>query len=149
VSDTAVATIENRTFEVRQPVDPIHGWTANERWTYTDKAGHVHRYDDRYEPLTGTCYPTLLRRSEHVPCDDWECGCDGHDREWYVCHLCDQVIRPSVRPATWYRALRAEYFVDGRPVTRAEYETELVLFLALVAAQEVSHPCPPTPSTPR
>jgi hypothetical protein len=132
---TDTTTIKERSFSIERPWQPIHGWGPSTVWSYTDRAGHVHRYDDRYEPLTGTCYPTLRLRTEHVPCTDPDCGCDGYTRDWYECYLCNEVIRPSVVPTTHYLYMPPRYYVDGIQVTEQDYGRQLDEFLATWRAE--------------
>jgi hypothetical protein len=106
-----------RTFTIAQDSRPVHDWGPSKAWTYTDKAGHAHRYDDGY--------PTLVEKTEHVPCDDFDCGCAGYDRSWHECARCGEVIRPSVAQVTYRITGRASYEVDGVPVTREDYFRQL------------------------
>jgi hypothetical protein len=118
-----------------QDVEHIHYLGSNESWTYTDRAGHVHRYDDRYEPLTGTCYPTLVRRSRHVDCLDPECGCDGYEDNWLACHLCGEVICPATWPKVYYMFLGFVHSIDGVPVTEEDYRRRLAGYQAAMKAE--------------
>lgn len=118
-----------RKFSVTQDHQPLYGWGPSATWTYTDKAKHVHRYEDRYEPLLGTCYPTLTRKTEHVPCGDPECCCggycEGYETSWYVCSACGEVIHPGQEQKTYYQLGRINYAVDGVQVTETEYKRQL------------------------
>lgn len=86
------------TLDVRQEwVDITFGLpTPNERWTYTDRAGHLHNY------LRG--YPTLtyIEDAGHW-CDGTE-GFERHDPHWavdeshYECPGCGEVIEPLMDP---------------------------------------------------
>lgn len=116
----------DRTFSVEQPVQHVHGWAADERWAYTDKAGHAHRY----EPGDGGHYPTLVVRTAHVPCNDDDCGCDGYEDRWRVCPHCGEVIRPAKRPTVYLLPGHPRYAVDGVPVDEAEYNRLLAEFTA-------------------
>lgn len=113
----------NRTFSSQQDVTPIHGHEADPNWTGTDRAGHVHAMVDR-------AYPTLRVVSEHVACDP-EC-CDGYDIDHYECVQCGERITPGTRRATYQMVGSTRYWVDGRPVSREEYDTELAAHYALV-----------------
>lgn len=117
-------------FNMQQHVETIYGYGPNKRWIHTDRAGHAHCYDDRYEPLTGTAYPTLVRRSEHVPCTDDECGCDGYEDDWLECARCGERIRPSSVPMTYHRPCGVTCTIDDVQVTQEEFNRRLDAFLA-------------------
>jgi hypothetical protein len=116
---TVTETIEDITFCMEQPVETIHGTTADERWTYKDRAGHAHAYVEG----DGDHYPTLVQECEHVPCPDPEgCGCDGYEDCWLQCRECGERIRPGQRPAVFYRTFRpATYSISGVPVPEGEF----------------------------
>lgn len=70
--------------------------SPNERWRYTDKAGHEHFYQRGYPTLE------LVVDAEHW-CDGTE-GLYNHDahmttdQSHYECLLCRQVVEPAVDP---------------------------------------------------
>jgi hypothetical protein len=105
-----------------QDVQQVHHWDYRKTWRHTDAAGHEHYYD---ASTPGSPFPTLEERSEHVPCDDPECGCDGHERTWYVCIFCGETVSPAVEPTTAYIAGRTHYCVDGVEVSAEEYRRRL------------------------
>lgn len=112
-----------RTFSASQPRQPVYGRGPDKAWVYVDKEGHAHSYADGY--------PTLVERSVHVPCDDPECFsggyCDGYEATWYECSLCGERIRPTSVDAVYYIAGRAEYWIDGEPVTVEEFNEQLAV----------------------
>lgn len=77
------------------PPRTIRGLVPDPAWSYTDRAGHAHRHDDRLEPLTGTPYPTLVIRSAITPCTAPGCGCPGTEASWYECPRCREVVHPG------------------------------------------------------
>jgi hypothetical protein len=119
------AAREEHNLEMRQDVQRVYDWKDDERWTYVDKAGHAHKWDNGY--------PSLVDKSEHIPCDccdDYGYSCDGYDRYWKECALCGEVIRPTVEPATIFLAGRIQCFIDGVQVSREEYDRVLGQSLA-------------------
>jgi hypothetical protein len=105
-----------KSFSVDQDVQYLHGHGPDEKWTYTDKAGHAHHYDNGY--------PTLRAIITHVPCPDWECGCDGFDVTHYECPECGERINPGTKPQTYRYAGRATYHIDGVAVSEAEFKRQ-------------------------
>ena len=107
--------IHGRVFSVDQPVQTLHGFGPNEKWKYTDKAGHEHYWKDGY--------PTLVLKSEHVYCD----CCDGYEDDWFECPICGEVIKPTSEPKIYHVAGRISHTIDGMPVTEEEFKKELAL----------------------
>lgn len=75
---------------------------ADERWRFTDAAGHHHAYQhDKQHP--GGHYPTL----QYVPGEDAYCGRCGeahedYDESKYVCRGCGEEIKPGYRVSNGY-----------------------------------------------
>jgi hypothetical protein len=132
--------LPDRTFSYQSNAYPIYYRGPNETWRHTDKAGHEHIYDDRYSPLTGTCYPTLAVRTSHVDCGDEDCGCEGYDIEWYVCPRCGETIYPSQCDKVMYQAGYPSYAIDGMPVTAEVFRSQYVEYMAALAAAKEAKP---------
>jgi hypothetical protein len=115
-------------FEARQDVQPLYGRGADEHWRYTDRAGHAHSYAGGY--------PTLVKQTRHVPCDDPDCFsggyCDGYEESWYECPLCGEVVRPGTTQKTYYQAGQMTYAIDGRPVGVEEFNRRLAEEMARI-----------------
>lgn len=111
----------------------------DERWRYTDCAGHEHAYQRQAEWLDAvrprrrcegtktfrdsTHYPTLryvIEREHH--CDGRE-GLYSHDQHWvtdaarYECRQCGEHIRPGRGPGSRTMPTGRETYLNGVPVT--------------------------------
>ena len=84
--------------------------TPNERWRYTDRAGHEHHYDGGYPTLE------LVVDAEHW-CDGTE-GVYNHDAHMavdeshYECLLCREVIEPAADPPHFSKSIPGA--IEGR-----------------------------------
>jgi hypothetical protein len=82
-------------------------------WTYTDRAGHDHRWDHGY--------PTLVVVDEETYwCED--CG-DEHTDSHYECPRCGEEIRPGLVGPSLHREYipgRTEYLLNGEPISEDE-----------------------------
>lgn len=81
-------------------------------WTWTDEAGHVHRNVPR----------TYVRHQE----PDWidEDGDEHPGDSWNVCPLCDEEVRPGMRPPTGFRE-----YIPGPKTAKLTYPDGFVIFL--------------------
>lgn len=119
------------TFEIHRDYEEFWNMNApDERWTFTDAAGHIHRYGSDDDP-----YPTLVERSERV--EDWdEDGEDAsYNRTWHECRLCGEVIRPGTTERMESIPGLIHYWVNGKPVMKDEYDR---LFAEFKAAREAA-----------
>lgn len=68
----------------------------DETWSYTDPAGHLHRYD----PGPTGPWPTLTRLRAHVRCDGTcgDPGCVGWTRPLWCCTTCKAWVTPRYVP---------------------------------------------------
>jgi len=93
--------------------------TADERWTFTDKAGHEHRYSRRG---AGDYYPTLTWVVDETHwCED--CG-DEHTEGHYECPLCGERIQPGLKGPSSFREFvpgRTTYYLDDEEISEARY----------------------------
>jgi hypothetical protein len=110
--------------ELRLEVDMIDVTSAlprpDPRWTYTDQAGHQHRYD---KTAPGHYYPTqVVVTEEPYWCPDCH---DEHSDSHYECPLCGEEIEPGLVSAPLYREYMpglASYYLNDEPITKDEYE---------------------------
>lgn len=87
----------------------------DEDWTYTDRAGHEHRYADGYPTLTWII-------DESYWCED--CG-DEHTEGHYECPLCGEHITPGLRGPdllSKYQPGRRSYYLDGELITKEQVQ---------------------------
>lgn len=111
--------------------------TLNPRWTFTDAAGHDHRYDHGY--------PTLdyIIDASHW-CDGYE-GYEPHDphehvdESHYECLICREVIEPGILPAFTPQSVPGTVdmtlkgpLADGSRVTAMVYEGQEDLWRRLM-----------------
>jgi hypothetical protein len=97
------------------------GSKADEKWSFTDAAGHFHAYDQSSER---DHYPTLLMRVEQVPCvhDDHDDDCDGANTTHWHCRICDEEVEPGRIPgphSSVIAGLRSWEAKVGLPVAEA------------------------------
>ena len=82
--------------EIVQQVEMVTSMLASKpdaRWQHTDSHGHFHAF------ATGGELPTLRKKFEHVPCDgSCEPRCEGYDRPYYECLICDEQVEPEYAP---------------------------------------------------
>lgn len=105
----AVAVVNGVTYAVADwelrgpPVEYVRSlWATlpNPRWSVVDSNGHEHRWaltdpDEYYRP---EALPTLVGRSEHVPCDGSCGGCEGYDVTVWYCATCGEKVKPGYVP---------------------------------------------------
>jgi hypothetical protein len=88
----------------------------NERWTYTDRQGHEHRYSRR---AAGDYYPTLVWVvDETYWCEDCR---DEHTDGHYECAICGEHITPRLRGPDLSRKYipgLTSYYLNGEPITK-------------------------------
>jgi hypothetical protein len=86
----------------------------DKKWTYTDRHGHEHRWDDGY--------PTLVVVTEEPYwCPDCH---DEHTDSHYECPLCGEEIAPGLVPAPLYREYipgMTTYYLNDEEISEAEY----------------------------
>lgn len=115
------------TFEETCDRDEYWATVPAKGWEYTDKAGHVHAYDDRLEYLTGTTYPTLVVRSKtHWDEDDDE----EWTESWHECPKCGERIRTGTTQEMRSLPGFITFRVNGDVVDELEYRHRLAEFLA-------------------
>jgi hypothetical protein len=97
-------------------------WTMNatdERWSYTDKAGHVHRYERGEDH-----YPTLAEKSRTVTN-----YFDGDEYEsvetWMVCRECGEVIEPGTTEGMLHIPGPTAYRIDHEFVSKDHFDRRL------------------------
>jgi hypothetical protein len=79
------------------------GPKVDTRWTHTDGAGHYHAYNQRAEGQRDR-YPTLVTRTEVVPCaiPEHDEDCDGANITHWHCAICDEELTPGLIPGPHY-----------------------------------------------
>jgi hypothetical protein len=92
----------------------------DERWTYTDRAGHEHRYDKQ---APGDYYPTLSWViDETYYCPDCH---DEHTEGHWECPQCGERITPgSAGPDRFRRYIPGltHYYLNDEEITKDEYQ---------------------------
>jgi hypothetical protein len=86
---------------------------ADEDWTFTDAAGHQHRYDHGYPTLRWFV-------TERWWCE--ECDDEHTEGEW-TCPLCDEVIVPGTAGPDLFRRYapgRTSYLLNDQPISEDE-----------------------------
>lgn len=97
----------------------------DERWSYTDAHGHLHRWWLRADQPKGRKErepqaPTLVKTYEHVECDG-TCGnwdCEGYSIPVWHCVACGEQVEPKFRPGTTTIETSSGYWlvtVEGEP----------------------------------
>jgi len=87
---------------------------ADESWTFTDAAGHQHRYDHGYPTLRWFV-------TERYWCED--CG-DEHTEGKWICPLCDEVIEPGTAGPDRFRRYipgMTHYYLNDQEISPDEY----------------------------
>jgi hypothetical protein len=88
---------------------------ADEKWTYTDRHGHQHRYDHGYPTLVWIVDETYW-------CDDCR---DEHEEGHYQCPLCGEHIEPGMAGPDLYRRYipgMTTYYLNDEEISEAEYQ---------------------------
>lgn len=80
-------------------------WSTGPRpdnaWSFVDRAGHFHAYDQADERRS---YPTLHERSRAVPCDGscgGVCGGEGYSVVEFFCRICEEQVEPGLIPGPY------------------------------------------------
>ena len=95
------------------------------RWSFTDAAGHTHRWspcDAPYDPSTSYTVPTTrIVQGEPYWCVD--CAED-HQDSLRVCARCGEVITPGTTSDETRQFIPGmkRAFIDGVPVSKEEFE---------------------------
>lgn len=91
----------------------------DERWRFTDAAGHEHRYERQ---AAGDYYPTLRW---FVTERYWRADCeDEHTEGEWICPLCDEVITPGTAGPDMFRRYvpgRTTYYLGDEEISEARY----------------------------
>jgi hypothetical protein len=88
---------------------------ADEAWTYTDQAGHRHRYSKGYPTLTWVIDETYW-------CED--CN-DEHTEGHWECPLCGERITPGLKgPDMFPKRIpgMVTYYLNDVPISKDEYQ---------------------------
>jgi DNA-directed RNA polymerase subunit RPC12/RpoP len=88
---------------------------ADESWTFTDQAGHQHRYDHGYPTLSWVVDETWW-------CED--CG-DEHTEGHYECPLCGERIIPGTAGPDRVRRYapgRTSYYLGDEEISPERYQ---------------------------
>lgn len=120
-------------------------WTdhpsPDESWTFTDAAGHVHRYDHGYPSLEWVV-------EERHWCNGTE-GLYNHDGHWvddvahYECKVCREHVVPATHPPGRAFTVPGQrtstavgYRTDGSRITCSPNEEETEALVALLQAED-------------
>jgi len=90
----------------------------DKKWTYTDRQGHRHHWDDGYPTL-------VVVTEESYWCEDCH---DEHTDSHYECPLCGEEIRPGLVGPSLYREYTpgmTSYYLNDEPISEDRYR-ELV-----------------------
>jgi hypothetical protein len=117
---------------LRTEVDMIDVSSAldrpDKRWTYTDRAGHEHRYERRLDDSLDH-YPTLVVvREESYWCPDCH---EEHADSHKECPLCGEMITPGLVSAPLYREYTPgmqRFYLNDEEISPDRYR-ELVIEL--------------------
>lgn len=116
---TNVTTLQGDFGELRvetEMIDVTSGLPRpDETWSYIDRQGHGHRYDNGY--------PTLV---EVVDRTYWCADCnDEHQDTHLECRICGESIEPGMRGPSPFREFapgRTAYYLNDEPISPERYQ---------------------------